>query len=106
MRRALIATGFLIASTAAYANCPIGSFPSVNQWGTPTCQPFGGGPPASVQGTLDSCPPGTHPWTDNWGNRTCKAFNSGQQLYDTSRGCPIGTYPGVDNWGNSVCRRF
>ena len=100
-----LATVGLVPSAVAQ-NCPIGTFPSVNQWGTPTCHPFGGGPPAAVQGTLDSCPPGTHPWTDNWGNRTCKAFNGGQQLYDTSRGCPIGTHPWVDNWGNNVCKRL
>ena len=108
MRGKLIAglLALLVLPSAALANCPMGSFPSVDRWGNQICQPFGGGPPAAVQGSLESCPAGTHPWADQWGNRTCKSFNSPQQLYDTSKGCPMGTYPWVDQWGNSTCKRF
>jgi hypothetical protein len=97
-------------SMAFSIDCPIGSYPSVDQWGNQACKPFGGGPPTVVQGTLDNCPIGSHPWVDQWGNRVCQTFQQPQQptqqFYDTSKGCPVGMYPWVDNWGNPTCKRF
>lgn len=91
-------------------NCPIGSFPSIDQWGNQVCRPIGGGAPNAAQGTLDNCPIGSFPSIDTYGNRVCKTFSSPQQpsreYYDTSQGCPIGTFTSIDNFGNSVCKGF
>jgi len=106
MRVMIAALLLVLLPINAFANCPIGSFPSFDRWGNQICQRFDGGPPAAIQGTLDNCPIGTHPWADQWGNRTCKSLDSPQQHYDTSRGCPIGTYQWADQWGNQACKRF
>jgi hypothetical protein len=108
MRGKLIAAllALLGLPSTAFAACPTGSFPSVDKWGNQICQRFGGGPPATIQGSIDNCPTGTHPWVDSWGTRTCKSFNSPRQFYDTSKGCPTGTYQWVDQWGNQTCKRF
>jgi hypothetical protein len=111
MRRTLMAALLALWPSAVFAiTCPIGSFPSVDQWGNQVCRPAMGGPPTVTQGTLDNCPIGSHAWVDQWGNRICKTFATPQQpstqYYDTSRGCPIGTYQWVDNWGNKTCKRF
>lgn len=98
---------FLIAVQASntFADCPIGSFPSVDSWGNQICKTFGGST-SSIQGGLDNCPVGSYPFVDNLGNRVCQTFNSGTRYYDTTAGCPIGSHPWVDNWGNQVCKSF
>ncbi len=97
---------FMLVSQAAAQNCPVGSFPWVDNWGNSICKSFDTGQTRLLEGTLDRCPPGTFQWVDNWGNRICKSFGGSNQFYDTSEGCPIGTYSWVDNWGNPVCKRF
>jgi len=106
MRGKLIAALMMAMPSPALANCPIGSYPWVDQWGTKICKRHGDGSTATKQGSLDNCPPGTHPSVDNWGTRTCKSFGSQQQFYDTSKGCPLGTYSWLDSWGNKICKRF
>jgi hypothetical protein len=104
----LVISLILVASNAAWAiNCPIGSFPWVDNWGNQVCQRFGGGGAAITQTPQGAeCPNGSYPWTDNWGNRICRSFNGGTDYYDTSHGCPTGFAPWVDQWGNPVCRRM
>jgi hypothetical protein len=100
--RGILAVALLVfwSSAALAINCPIGSFPSVDRWGNQTCQSLGGGPPSTVQGSLDNYPMGTHPWVDQWGTKICKSYSAPAQqqlqLYDTSKGCPMGTYSWVD----------
>jgi len=99
---------FLITmSFSAFAQqCPVGSYPSVDNWGNLICKSFDTGRSTTIEGSLDRCPTGTYASVDEWGNRICKGFKGTQRYYDTSKGCPIGTYPSVDNWGNQVCKRF
>jgi hypothetical protein len=104
MLGAILALG--IAADANAQQCPIGSFPGVDNWGNQICKSFDSGQTTTIQGNLQNCPTGTHPWVDNWGNQICQSFNGGTQYYDTSGGCPIGSHPWVDNWGNQVCRQF
>ena len=105
MRRFILAAIFIIGVGVEANACPIGSFPSVDNWGNQICKSFGG-QTTTIQGSVENCPIGSHPWVDSWGNRTCQSFDSGSQYYDTSGGCPIGTHPWVDNWGNQVCQGF
>lgn len=106
MRRNLFAAFFIFLPGIAFADCPIGSYEWVDNWGNEICRRFGSGSTATIQGSLDNCPTGTHPWVDNWGNRICKSFGGGAQFYDTSSGCPVGFFEWTDTWGNPVCKRF
>jgi hypothetical protein len=106
MRQIIMFAAIVLPTSAALADCPIGSFPWVDNWGNKICKRFDDGSTATTQGSLNNCPAGTHPWVDNWGNRICQAFQGGQQYYDTSAGCPIGTFKWVDTWGNPVCKSF
>jgi hypothetical protein len=105
VRQGLIALVFAYP-TVALANCPIGSFEWVDDWGNKICKSFDSGATKSVEGSTQHCPTGTYAWSDNWGNAICKSYNSGQEYHDTSKGCPIGTYQWQDNWGNPTCRKF
>jgi hypothetical protein len=107
MRKTIVALLFFSSSVVlGYAECPIGSYPWVDNWGNQICRTFGSGQTTTIQGSLDNCPVGTHPWIDDWGNKICRSFSGNRQYYDTSGGCPIGTYEWTDNWGNPVCKRF
>lgn len=107
MRWGLIALLPAFWAATSAADCPIGSYPWVDQWGTQICKRWGDGSAATTQGSLESCPPGTHPWVDQWGTRVCQSYSAPtQRSYDTSQGCPMGTYQWQDNWGNQVCKRF
>jgi hypothetical protein len=102
----LLAIGAL-AIGSAYAACPIGSYPWMDKWGTPTCRSFSTGQDETTHGSLERCPAGSYPWTDPWGTKICKSFDEGgPSYYDTSKGCPMGTYNWVDNWGNKICKAF
>ena len=101
----LLALGAL-ATGSAHAACPIGSFPRVDNWGTPVCKSFDGGQNTTRQGSLSQCPAGAHPWVDEGGSRICQFFNQDARYYDTSKGCPTGTYSWVDDWGNKICTAF
>jgi hypothetical protein len=103
--RKLLFIAVLLGTSSAFAQCPIGSFPSVDNWGNQICKTFNNST-STIQGSLDNCPVGSHPFVDNWGNRICQTFGSGTRYYDTSGGCPIGTFPGVDSWGNQTCKSF
>ncbi len=96
----------LPAKPAHAQQCPVGSFPWVDQWGNQICKRSDSGRTTTIEGSLDKCPTGTYPWVDSWGNHICRSFQGGGQFYDTSKGCPTGTYPWVDDWGNPVCKRF
>lgn len=96
---------FFLGAFNAQANCPVGSYPWVDNWGNAICKSFDTGQTKSIQGSTTNCPVGSYPWTDKWGNKICKAHNSNQQYYDTSKSCPIGFHPWVDNWGNPICKK-
>ncbi len=97
----------IVMSFSVFAQqCPIGSYPSVDNWGNRICKSFDTGRATTIEGGLDKCPTGTHIWVDEWGNRICKSFEGNQQYYDTLKGCPVGMYPWVDTWGNRVCKKF
>ena len=96
----LLAIGAL-ATGSAHAACPIGSYPWVDKWGSPTCTSFSTGQDETTQGSLDRCRAGSYPWIDRWATKICKS-----DYYDTSRGCPASTYSWVDYWGNKICRAF
>ena len=113
MRTSVIAAGMaagffaaMLFSSGAEAACPIGSFPSVDNFGNQICKGFGSGDTRTLQGTTNQCPPGTHFDVDTYGNKVCKSFSNGQEFHDTSKGCPIGSFPSVDKYGNKVCKRF
>jgi hypothetical protein len=64
------------AGVAASAHaCPIGSFPSLDNWGNQICKTLDTGQTTTIQGSVDNCPIGTHPWVDNWGNKICQSRN-------------------------------
>ena len=96
----------VVGHTASAMDCPIGSYPWVDNWGNQTCQRPGGGTALTHTPPGAQCPTGSYPWTDSWGNQVCKSFGAGPTYYDTSRGCPTGFAPWVDNWGNPICRRM
>src|SRR5262245_15824849 len=90
----------ILLASGAEAACPMGSFPSVDQWGNSVCQRYNTGTPSTIEGSLERCPMGSYPSVDSWGNRVCRQPNSGSGgAYDTSRGCPMGFFPSVDQWG-------
>jgi hypothetical protein len=96
--------------SAAVPTCPTGSYPWVDKWGNQVCQPFAGGPPVTVQGSLENCPAGTHPSVDHWGTRICKSIpwpGSRSGVYTirakAARRVRIG---GLTSAGNAVCRPF
>jgi hypothetical protein len=98
--------GGVLWTSRADAQCPVGTYPSVDSWGNRICKSFDGGGTRSIEGNLNNCPVGTHPGIDSWGNRMCQSSDSPQKFNDTSKGCPLGTYPWVDSSGNSVCKSF
>jgi hypothetical protein len=106
MRKLIVATIFVAGVAANAGACPIGSFPSVDNWGNQICKTLDTGQTTTIQGSVENCPVGTHPWVDTWGNKICQSFTGGSQYYDASGGCPIGMYQWVDNWGNKICRSF
>jgi hypothetical protein len=106
MHKILFAMALAFISSSAWADCPMGSYPWVDNWGTQICKRYDGGSTSTIQGSLNNCPMGTYPSVDSWGNRICQSFGGGNQYYDTSRGCPMSTHPWVDSWGNSICKRF
>ena len=50
-----------LATGSAHAACPIGSYPRVDNWGTPVCKSFDSGQNTTRQGSLSQCPAGSHP---------------------------------------------
>jgi hypothetical protein len=104
---AIVALVFtLVGVSYSFADCPTGSYSSVDNFGNQICRAFGSGATMTIQGDVNNCPSGTYSSVDNWGNQICKGFSGNSQYYDTSRGCPNGTYSSVDNWGNQICKGF
>jgi len=93
-----------VLSLDAHAQqCPVGSHPSVDQWGNRMCNVFALGAATTINGSRNDCPTGTHLWIDKWGNRNCTIIKKSRPIYDNSNWCPVGTRPLVDEWGNRVC---
>jgi hypothetical protein len=65
----IFAIGIVVNANA----CPVGSFPSVDNWGNQICKTFDFGQTTTIQGSIENCPVGKHPWTDNWGNKIARA---------------------------------
>lgn len=100
-----------VGSPAVAQDCPIGSYPWVDNWGNKICKRHGDGSTATIETPrAQTCPTGSYPWVDNWGNKVCRTHDTPNQpradYYDTSKGCPVGTLPGVDQWGNKTCKKF
>ena len=106
MRAFLLGVLILAPSLAWAAACPIGSLPSVDNFGNQICKSINTGATDSMKGSVDRCPLGTQPDFDAFGTRVCKKFDTGEKFYDTSRGCPMGTLPAVDMYGKKVCQKF
>ncbi len=97
-----------IGSSAAQAqSCPIGSYPSVDNFGNRICKRSSDGSAASTEVPRgQTCPIGAYPTVDSYGNKVCRSSNGGGDSYDTSKGCPTGSYRSVDSYGNKVCKPF
>ena len=106
MRKLIVVSIFTAGAAVTAHACPIGSFPSVDNWGNQICKTLDTGQTTTIQGSVENYPIGTYPWVDTWGNKVCQVFTGGAQYHDTSSGCPVGTYQWVDGWGNKVCRQF
>lgn len=93
-------------SPIAFANCPAGTFPNIDNWGNEVCVSSSGGN-RTIRGNAPGCPGGTVPEFDSWGNATCVSIDQpSRRYYDTSKGCPGGTIPDFDDYGNQVCKPF
>ena len=61
MLRSLVVTGLLALSCygAAAIECPVGSYPWVDNWGNQICRRFGDGSTATIQPSTPGCPTGS-----------------------------------------------
>jgi hypothetical protein len=98
MRAILVAWILIAQASAALANCPAGSLPSIDDWGNQSCEWIDDGSMLATSGNLSRCPNGSFPWVDSWGHQICQAFTT--RFYDKANTCPVVT----DNWGNRVCQ--
>jgi hypothetical protein len=91
------------AQSAAYAQCPIGSFPKTNSYGEQVCQSAAGQTPTI--GSVVSCPPGTETGVDSYGNRTCvSAGASSRNIAPTAPyGAPNSAARCLDG---TMCQRY
>ena len=87
------------AQSAAYAQCPIGSFPKTNSFGEQVCQSAAGQTPTT--GNIVSCPPGTETGVDSYGNRTC--VNAGAAYRGPQPAAPNSAARCLDG---TLCQRY
>jgi hypothetical protein len=92
--------------SAAWAACPLGSFPAFDNFGNQICKSFDTGATRSVQVPQGQCPRGAHRAVDERGNQICQSDAGGQRYYDTSKGCPNGFIPFPDQFGRMGCKRL
>jgi hypothetical protein len=73
-----IATILLLAATsAAQAQCPLGSYPTTNGDAEVVCQSAAGQLPTTTGNYPAYCPPGATAGVDSWGRRTCSTLSQG-----------------------------
>jgi hypothetical protein len=68
----------LAATSAAQAQCPIGSYPTINSDGHTVCQSAAGQQPTTMGTFPTSCPPGATAGVDSGGRRTCSSLSQDQ----------------------------
>lgn len=93
--------------SAAWAACPLGTFPSLDNFGNQICKRFDTGATDSVRVPAGQCPNGSHKAVDEYGNHICESYTGDRQrYYDTSKGCPNGFIPFPDEFGRMGCKRL
>jgi hypothetical protein len=65
----------LAATSAAQAQCPLGSFPTTNADAQVVCQSAAGQRPTVNAPSPAYCPPGATSSIDSWGRRTCSTLS-------------------------------
>jgi hypothetical protein len=84
--RTQAAVVLVLATTAvAEAQCPIGSFPTMNSNAQIICQSAAGQSQGGLAPTI--CPPGAYPSMDSWGRRTCSTLDEPRRG-STARSAP------------------
>ncbi len=74
MRHHVAILFLLAASSAAQAQCPLGSYPTTNGDAEIVCQSAAGQRPTTTGNYPAYCPPGATVSIDSWGRQTCSTL--------------------------------